>query len=207
MIDILCLLYFLFATMTSYEWLLPPSLFVALMRTKHSNELSIQRDETARLELRLAEERRERKQVEESLTHLHTDHSSKIRDLEGKLKTFIFLSVLKNAFFCGIYALYVYVCVCMCIYMCRCGCVSLTIIFNRIFFVSFFFSCSAIRCSRNSTTRSCTQSTYGYRGRISREDTRNRAQKFGRNGRSACRDGTAQAQVRRNTAGSWQFQA
>lgn len=58
---------------------------IALMRTKHNNELSIQRDETTRLELRLAEERRERKQVEESLNHLHAEHNSKIRDIEGAL--------------------------------------------------------------------------------------------------------------------------
>jgi DNA gyrase/topoisomerase IV subunit A len=55
------------------------------VRAKHAGELSTLRDEAARLELRLAEERRERKQLEEQVTQAHAEHHSKTRDLEGEL--------------------------------------------------------------------------------------------------------------------------
>jgi hypothetical protein len=55
------------------------------VRTKHASELATLRDECARLELRLVEERRERKLLEEQVTHAHAEHHSKARDLEGDL--------------------------------------------------------------------------------------------------------------------------
>mgnify|MGYP005993643759 CR=1 FL=1 len=54
------------------------------MRSKHAGELAALRDEVSRLELRLAEERRERKTVEDQVTQAHSEHHSKARDLEGE---------------------------------------------------------------------------------------------------------------------------
>lgn len=57
------------------------------MRSKNAGEVATLRDEVARLELRLVEERRERKQLEEQVTQAHAEHHAKVRDLEGKPPT------------------------------------------------------------------------------------------------------------------------
>ena len=73
------------------------------MRSKHAGELATLRDEVSRLELRLAEERRERKTVEDQVTQAHSEHHSKARDLEGEGtfydQYFYILSLLVHSMF------------------------------------------------------------------------------------------------------------
>lgn len=63
------------------------------MRTKHAGEVATLKDEAARLELRLVEERRERKQLEEQVTQAHAEHHAKVRELEGELSASVAVPV------------------------------------------------------------------------------------------------------------------
>jgi hypothetical protein len=56
----------------------------AAQRSKFSSDAASQREEHARLEARLSEERRDRLALEEQLSHLQAEQHSKARDMEGK---------------------------------------------------------------------------------------------------------------------------